>query len=208
MNDEIRALEQQIAALTKQLNGLRQKQVEATEVPNYTFDTVLGSTDLKSLFCGKKVLFAIHNMGQCCRYCTLWSDGLNGFLPHLEDKFAVVLLSKDAPEIQQRFAHSRGWRFRLASHGGGAYLVEQSVTPGEINMPGLVCYLLEGDKIIRKNSTEFGPGDAFCGLWHMISLAGYGDDEGPGNWTPQYSYWQKPERARMEDGGQNLCCCD
>src|ERR1700733_9779118 len=114
-NSEIPELEQQIATLTKKLAKLRQETVEAQEVPNYTFATMTGTTDLASLFCGKKVLFAIHNMGQGCRYCTLWADGLNGFLPHLEDEFAVVLLSKDPPEAQQRFAHSRNWRFRMAS---------------------------------------------------------------------------------------------
>jgi predicted dithiol-disulfide oxidoreductase (DUF899 family) len=142
-------------------------------------------------------------MGQACRYCTLWADGLNGFLPHLEDRFSVVLLSKDSPELQQRFAHSRGWRFRMASHGDGAYNLEQSVMPGTANYPGIVCYQREGGKILRKNSTVWGPGDQFCSIWPILSLAGIGED----NWTPQYSYWQRPDAEQMEDGGQNLCCC-
>jgi predicted dithiol-disulfide oxidoreductase (DUF899 family) len=152
------------------------------------------------LFCGKDVLFAIHNMGQGCRYCTLWADGLNGFLPHLEDKFSVVLLSKDPPEVQQRFAHSRGWRFRMASHGGGAYISEQTVMSGEDNMPGLVCYVREKGKILRKSSVVFGPGDLFCSIWHVLSLAGIGVED----WTPQYGYWERPERSKMADGARNL----
>lgn len=79
MSDEIQALEKQIASLNEKLARLRKDSIEAAGVPNYTFDTITGSTDLKSLFCCKDVLFAIHNMGQCCRYCTLWADGLNGF---------------------------------------------------------------------------------------------------------------------------------
>lgn len=200
MNSEIQKLEEQIAALTVQLTKLRQENTEVVEVPNYTFETVTGTTDLASLFCGRQILFAIHNMGQGCRYCTLWADGLNGFLPHLEDKFSVVLLSKDSPEAQQRFAHARNWRFRMASHRGGAYLAEQTVTPGEDNMPGLVCYVQDKGKIIRKSSTVFGPGDLFCSLWHILSLAGIGEDD----WTPQYSYWKRPDPALMDDGGQNL----
>jgi predicted dithiol-disulfide oxidoreductase (DUF899 family) len=139
-------------------------------------------------------------MGQGCRYCTLWADGLNGFLPHLEDKYSVVLLSKDAPEVQQRFAHSRGWRFRMASHGGGAYISEQSVTPGESNDPGMVIYRRDGGKITRRASTVFGPGDLYCSLWHMLSLAGISEDD----WAPQYSYWKRPEAGKMDDGGKNL----
>jgi len=200
MNTEILKLEEEIAALTVKLTKLRQEDSAITQVPNYTFETVTGPTDLRSLFCGKNILFAIHNMGQKCPYCTLWADGLNGFLPHLEDKFAVVLLSKDSPEEQQRFAHSRNWRYRMASHGGGAYISEQTVTPGEDNMPGLVCYMLKEDKIVRKSSAVFGPGDQFCSIWHILSLAGMGEEE----WTPQYNYWKRPNAAQIEDGGQNL----
>lgn len=208
MSTEIQQLEEQIYELTKKLTELRkQSGGEGREVPNYTFDTVTGSVDLASLFCGKNLLFAIHNMGQACRYCTLWADGLNPFLPHLEDRFAVVLLSKDSPEVQQRIAHSRQWRFRMASHGGGSYLTEQTVLPGEDNMPGLVCYERREDgRIFRRSSTIFGPGDLYCSIWHLLSLAGIGESE----WTPQYSYWKRPSAEDMEDGGQNLGggCCD
>lgn len=207
MSAEIQELEIQIAELTARLTKLRlAASGDLPEVPNYTFATSTGSADLASLFCGKDLLFAIHNMGQACRYCTLWADGLNGFLPHLEDRFAVVLLSKDSPEVQQRFAHSRNWRFRMASHDGGVYLDEQTVLPGEANMPGMVCYKREPDgRIVRKAATIFGPGDLYCSIWHVLSLAGIGEDA----WTPQYSYWKRPDAKLMEDGGQNLesgCC--
>ncbi len=200
MNPEIRKIEKQITELSERLMELRKETPEATEVPNYTFETTTGPTDLASLFCGKKILFAIHNMGQGCRYCTLWADGFNAFLPHLEDKFSVVLLTKDSPEAQQRFAHSRNWRFRMASHGGGAYITEQTVCAGGDNTPGIVCYALEQGKIIRKGTASFGPGDLFCSIWHILALAGIGMDD----WTPQYSYWKRPQAAAMDDGGQNL----
>lgn len=200
MGSEIQALEEQIGELSKQLAKLR-KEAAPVEVPDYTFQTLTGPVKLSELFAGKDVLFAIHNMGQGCRYCTLWADGLNGFLPHLEDRFSVVLLSKDAPELQQRFAHSRGWRYRMASHGGGAYATEQTVVAGESDMPGIVCYQREGGKILRKSSAVFGPGDEFCAIWPILSLAGLGEEE----WTPQYSYWKKPAPKDMDDGGQNVC---
>jgi predicted dithiol-disulfide oxidoreductase (DUF899 family) len=200
METRIQALEEQIGELTKQLAKLR-KEAAPVEVPDYTLQTLTGPVTLSALFAGKDILFAIHNMGQGCRYCTLWADGLNGFLPHLEDRFSVVLLSKDAPELQQRFAHSRGWRYRMASHGGGAYAVEQTVTPGEPDMPGIVCYQREGSKILRKNSAVFGPGDEFCAIWPILGLAGLGEDD----WTPQYNYWRRPDPKAMDDGGQNVC---
>ena len=179
------------------LNELR-KSATPTLVKNYEFKTLDGKTSLLDLFAGRAKLFAIHNMGQGCRYCTLWADGLNGFLPHLESEFGVVLLSKDPPEVQRAFANSRGWRFRMASHGGGDYIREQSVCEGQDNMPGIVCYTRKGDEIVKMNTSIFGPGDLYCPVWHILSLAGVGEAE----WTPQYAYWKRPQK--LSDGGLNV----
>ena len=123
---EIQNLEQQIAELTQKLHALRAKS-PPQPVPDYPFQTLEGKTTLAELFGDRDRLLVIHNMGQGCRYCTLWADGFNGLLPHLESALAVVLVSKDPPDLQRRFANSRGWRFRLASHGGGNYIREQTV---------------------------------------------------------------------------------
>jgi predicted dithiol-disulfide oxidoreductase (DUF899 family) len=195
--NEIRQLEQEIRQKIEQLDELRKKAVP-TPVKNYEFQTLDGSVMLRNLFAHKTTLFAIHNMGQGCRYCTLWADGLNAFLPHLEDEFAVVLLSKDPPPVQRAFANSRGWRFRMASHGGGDYIREQSVVSGENNMPGMVCYQRQGDQVFKKNDFVFGPGDLYCAIWHILSMAGIGED----GWTPQYAYWKRPQK--MDDGGLKI----
>lgn len=194
---EIAALEQEIFELTIKLNELR-KGNTGDLVRNYTFDTLAGETSLLEMFGDSDKLLVIHNMGQACRYCTLWGDGFNGFLPHLESAMSVVLVSKDAPDVQRQFANSRQWRFRLASHGGGDYIREQTVMEGSDNMPGVVVYERDGDKIVRKNSGIFGPGDTYCAMWNLLGLAGLGEAE----WTPQYAYWRRPEK--LEDGGENL----
>ena len=193
----IQELEKQIFELKGQLREL-QKAAPRIAVKNYTFETFDGKVSLLDLFAGRDKLLAIHNMGQGCRYCTLWADGLNPFLPHLESAMAVALFSKDPPEVQRRFANSRGWRFRMASHGGGDYIVEQTTTDGINNMPGIVLYERDGDKIFRKNASNFGPGDEYCSMWDLLGLAGLGE----GDWTPQYNYWRRP--AELDDGGNNL----
>lgn len=197
MTTEIVELEGQICELTLKLHEL-QKSNSGEVVENYVFDTQAGQTNLLELFGEHERLLAIHNMGQACRYCTLWADGLNGFLPHLESAMAVVLVSKDSPDLQRTFANSRGWRFRLASHGGGDYAREQTVQKGAINMPGAVVYERKGDDIVRKNAVTFGPGDLYCSMWNLLALAGLSED----GWTPQYSYWRRPDV--LEDGGENL----
>jgi predicted dithiol-disulfide oxidoreductase (DUF899 family) len=170
------------AELVAELEPLRRNS-KPEPVKNYLFRTLEGEATLSELFAGKDGLILIHNMGQGCRWCTTWADGINAFLPHLEDRLSVVLVSKDPPDVQRRFANSRGWRFRTASHGGGDYILEQSVVAGETNMPGIASYVKEGGKIFRKNCSAFGPGDLFCSLWHILSLAGIGVED----FTPQYS---------------------
>src|ERR1700722_15664234 len=127
--NEIQQLEHEIMEKVAKLNELRKNATPAL-VKNYEFATLEGKASLLDLFAGKTKLFAIHNMGDSCRYCTTWADGINAFLPYLEHEFAVVLLSLDPPERQRAFANSRGWRFRMASHGGSDYIREQSVADG------------------------------------------------------------------------------
>ena len=194
---EIQQLELEIRERMETLNELR-KVNPGREVPDYTFKTLDGDVALRDLFGEQDRLLMIHNMGQGCRYCTLWADGFNGLLAHLESAMSVVLVSKDAPEKQRLFANSRGWRFRLASHGGGDYIREQSVMEGANNMPGAVLYERNGDSVIRKNGCIFGPGDIYCSMWSLLGLAGLGEPD----WTPQYAYWQRP--ATLEDGGANV----
>ena len=162
---------------------------------NYGFEVLGGKASLLDLFAGRTTLLAIHNMGQGCRYCTLWADGFNAIVPHLESQFAVVLLSKDPPDVQRAFANSRGWRFRMASHGGGAGILrDESGVPGEANAPGMVAYRRQGDQILKIGSARFGPGDMYCPIWHVLSLAGIGEED----WTPQYSYWKRPQKLEQE----------
>ena len=95
-NREIEKLEREIASLTARLNRLR-NDAAPRPVPDYRFATLSGEVMLLDLFGGKQRLLAIHNMGQGCRYCTLWADGFNGMLAHLESAMSVVLLSRDPP---------------------------------------------------------------------------------------------------------------
>lgn len=197
MNEEIERIEREIMALHQRLAELR-KLEQGSEVPNYTFDTFEGRVTLRDLFGDQDRLLMIHNMGQGCRYCTLWADGINGLLVHLESCMAVVLASKDSPVVQRRFAASRGWRFRMVSHGGGDYIREQTVLDGQTNMPGAVVYERQGEGILRRNACVFGPGDSYCAMWPLLGLAGFTEAD----WTPQYGYWKRP--AVLDDGGRNL----
>jgi len=188
-------LELEIMEKALTLAGLR-KAEPPVEVKDYAFATLDGETTLSRLFAGRDRLLLIHNMGEGCRYCTLWADGINGLLAHLEDAMAVALVSKDPPDVQRRLAQDRGWRFRMASHGGGPYMMEQSV--GDGNYPGAVSYERRDGRIFRRGRAAFGPGDLYSPVWHLLALGGVGTDD----WTPQFHYWRRPQK--MDDGGQNM----
>ena len=194
---EAEKLEMEIMEKAQQLAALRREET-ASEVTDYRFQTQDGEISLSDLFAGRSRLLVIHNMGQGCRYCTLWADGINGILDHLEDAMAVALVSKDSPEVQRRMALDRGWRFRLASHGGGAYMTEQCAMGDHSNFPGALVYARDGGKILRRGRTFFGPGDLYSPAWHFLALAGLGEAD----WTPQFHYWRRPET--LDDGGENL----
>ena len=194
---QAKKLEFEIMEKAQKLAELRRAE-EDIEVKDYEFKTVAGQIKLSDLFAGRERLLTIHNMGQGCRYCTLWADGINGILPHLEDAMAVALVSKDPPETQRLMALDRGWRFTMASHGGGAYMDEQCTMGEHANYPGAAVYERKDGRIVRRGLTSFGPGDLYSPLWHFLSLAGIGSSD----WTPQFTYWCRPEK--MDDGGENL----
>lgn len=193
---EAEKLEYEIMEKAQKLAELRRSEDDQA-VPDYTFQTASGETCLSDLFAGRDRLLVIHNMGQGCRYCTLWADGINGVLAHLEDAMSVAMVSKDSPETQRRMALSRGWAFRMASHGGGAYMDEQCAMGESGNYPGAAVFERKGDKIVRRGRTYFGPGDLYSPVWHFLSLAGVG----AADWTPQFHYWRRPEK--LDDGGEN-----
>jgi len=66
------------------------------------------------------------------------------------------------------------------------------------NYPGAATYERQGNKIVKLNTTYFGPGDQYCSLWNFLGLAGIDTAE----FTPQFNYWLRPKK--MEDGGENL----
>jgi predicted dithiol-disulfide oxidoreductase (DUF899 family) len=173
----------EIAELRKKMRALQQA-IEPEEVARYEFATVQGKVSLAALFGDKDSLFVIHNMGASCPYCTLWADGFNGILPHLENRAAFVIASPDAPETQEKFKASRGWRFRMVSHQGTSFAADMGYRGERGWLPGVSVFKHRDDNIIRVSDTGLGPGDDFCSLWHFFALL----PEGSADWRPRFSY--------------------
>ncbi len=110
--EQLAAYRRQIATIRDEMRAL-QAGVEPEPVEDYQLVTSQGPIRLSALFGDKNTLFVIHNMGAGCSYCTLWADGFNGVLPHLESRAAFVVSSPDAPERQESSrplaAGASGW---------------------------------------------------------------------------------------------------
>jgi predicted dithiol-disulfide oxidoreductase (DUF899 family) len=181
---QINEFRAQIAELRGKMQAL-QGDIAPQEVEDYTFKTLNGDVKLSELFGDKDHLFVVHNMGAGCTYCTLWADGFNGILGHLENRAAFVVASPQTPEQQETFKASRGWNFRMVSQQGTSFAGDMGYGAGDAVEPGVSVFKREGDKILRVSDAHFGPGDDFCAMWHFIDLIPQGAAAG---WQPQYKY--------------------
>jgi predicted dithiol-disulfide oxidoreductase (DUF899 family) len=186
MPDDITQLEEQIAALKKQLTENRRR-APREPVSDYNLTDARGKTvKLSQLFGNKCDLLIIHNMGVKCPYCTLWADGFTGFTKHLENRAGFALTSPDDHKLMARFAADRKWNFRVFSHKGSTFAHDMGYEPepGKV-WPGVSAFHREPDgSIVRTGHASFGPGDDFCALWSMLDLL----QGGPAGWEPKYRY--------------------
>ncbi|MBI4275410.1 MAG: DUF899 family protein [Rhizobiales bacterium] len=173
----------QIAALRKKMREV-QAETEPQEVKDYEFSGSAGKIRLSDLFGTHDTLLIIHNMGTGCPYCTLWADGFNGVVDHLQNRAAFVVASPDTPEQQRKFAASRGWKFPMVSHHGTSFADDMGYSRDGHAMPGVSVFKRKGGKIARVSDTSFSPGDDFCTVWHLFDLI----PEGAAGWQPKYKY--------------------
>ncbi len=152
-------------------------------IGDYTFAIPDGEVSLADLFVGKRDLLVVHNMGKRCSYCTMWADGFNGLLRHLEDRAAFVLASPDEPRVQRAFAEERGWKFRMVSTMGSSFNADLGFEPehGKV-APGVsALYKQDDGTIVRTGKAVFGPGDLFNSAWPMFDLL----KDGANGWGPK-----------------------
>lgn len=194
---EIEAVEEEIRKLHERLNELRRGRGPEL-VEDYSFTNSEGETvSLSSLFQGRQDLILVHNMGSQCPYCTLWADGFNGVLSHIENRAAFVVVSPDPHDLQADFAEKRGWQFRMVSDGEKRFTAAMGYTTeheGRTYMlPGYSTFKRQPDgTVVRIAHAAFGPGDPYCSVWHLYTLL----DGGIGAWQPKFAY---PPPLVLED---------
>ena len=169
---ELQTLEQEISDRRKKMIGLNAKLAEKDVTEDYVFTKPDGSNvKLSEMFGNQKYLFAIHNMGRSCSYCSMWADGFSSIFHHLDKKGAFVLVSPDSPEIQTEHAKKRGWKFPMVSDQGNTFTSDMGYVVDKNYWPGVSVFEKSDDgKIKRVNKDYFGPGDFYCSVWSFIDL--------------------------------------
>jgi predicted dithiol-disulfide oxidoreductase (DUF899 family) len=176
-----------LADYRRQIADIREKMrdaiatVEPQEVKDYEFANTDGSVRLSELFGDHEDLIVIHNMGVACSYCTLWADGYNGIHRHVVSRAGFVVSSPDSPNVQKKFAESRGWEFPMVSHADSSFAADMGYVSTKGGwMPGVSVFRRDGDAIMRVSDTGFSPGDDFCAIWHFFDMLPGGVGEWPG----------------------------
>lgn len=177
------AFRQQISAIRQQMRTV-QADIEPQEVADYEFRTTDGKISLSQLFGDHQDLIVVHNMGTSCPGCTLWADGYNGIHQHLTSRAAFVVTSPDPAAVQQKFAASRGWVFRMVSHMGTSFAQDMGYRDSKRWHPGMSVFRRKGQQILRVSDVAWSPGDDFCTIWHIFDLL----PEGAAGWMPKLSY--------------------
>lgn len=189
LQERIEAIEADIMNKQVELARLKKQAVHG-EVPDYDLRDASGQlVKLSTLFGDKSDLIVVHNMGASCSYCTLWADGFNGVVAHVQNRAAFVVVSPDTPEAQQQFAAKRSWTFPMYS----AHELEFSREMGysfekdgkTYQVPGVSTFhKAEDGRIMRVGADTFGPGDVYSGIWHLFALL----EQGAGSWQPRFHY--------------------
>lgn len=178
--------ENELTAAKKRLVELR-KQLPRDDITNYTLTTPDGeSVQLADLFGDKSDMILIHNMGKGCRYCTLWADGFNSILDHLQNRAAFIVTTPNKPKVVKEFSESRNWQFPIFSAHGTTLFADLGFESDKGDpWPGVsTLHKDESGKITRIAKAFFGPGDDFCSVWHFFDMLA----DGANKWEPQYNY--------------------
>ena len=189
LQEELAAAWADLEKAQQRLKDVRRR-VPSEPVQDYELRGPAGAATLSELFGDKSDLILIHNMGTGCPYCTMWADGFNGVVHHLEDRSAFVVVSPDSVETQQRFRQKRGWRFRMFSAGGTTLFKDMGFESedehyGSNAMPGVsVFHKADDGSIVRVASDFLGPGDSYCSVWHLFDLL----RDGVANWEAKFDY--------------------
>jgi predicted dithiol-disulfide oxidoreductase (DUF899 family) len=209
LRDELLEAEIELKEQRERVAELRRKLPGDTPIENHRFRSIrLGPTagdavcdrSLAELFARPdQPLVLMHFMyggkqEQFCPLCTMWADGYDGVVPHLEQNmnFSVVVAG-DVGEFCN-YGCSRGWRnLRLLSSGGTSFKSDLGFEDADGGqLPGVSVFALDPEGAPRHfysacammGGGHFRGMDLLSPVWNFLDLTA----DGRGEWWPSREY--------------------
>ena len=131
---------------------------------------------------------------QGCPMCSMWADGYDGAIPHLNQSVNLAVTARAGLEKLRAWAGTRGWRnLRLLSTLDNTFTADFGMEPGGSQMPGISVFKKEavgsGDlaqvRHVYTCGAVMGEGeyrgmDLLSPVWHFLDLL----PQGRGDWNP------------------------
>src|SRR5260370_15203290 len=109
-------------------------------------------------------------MGSSCPACTMWADGYNGIHHHIATRAAFVVSSPEPPEVQRKFAASRGWKFPMISHAGSTFAADMGFPTSNGLPPGISVFQRMGHNIVPVSEPTFPRAHDSRPVHHLVEL--------------------------------------
>ena len=129
-----------------------------------------------------------------CPMCSMWADGYDAVIPHLQQHMPVVMVAKAPVAKLRAHARSRGWsNMRYLSSGGSSFNADFGVeSPDGAQMPGFSVLTKDATGEVRQFYTGYamnGEGhfrglDLLSPVWNILDLT----PQGRGEWFPSLNY--------------------
>jgi predicted dithiol-disulfide oxidoreductase (DUF899 family) len=209
--EELRQAEVELMRQREAVAALRRRLPEGTPVEDYQFvegprdlhdgDDPVTTVRLSELFSSPdRALVVQHVMYgkrqvSPCPMCTMWVDGLNAVLPHIEQRADFVVASAADPVALRSHARARGWdKVRLLSCGDSTFQYDFCAEDEEGNQnSAFSVFTLDAGGGVRHTYTshpqmaddvnERGI-DLMSAVWNLFDLT----PQGRGDWYAELRY--------------------
>lgn len=163
LEQEIKALERELAVKQFRLLEVRKKGVDSTRLLNYVLLGTEGPTYLSDLFSLRTDLVLFHVMADC-EFCDAWLTSIEHLAQKLRGSMSLAVVS---PQPMGQFAARAGamdWTIPYYSTETCNLSEDMDFLRSGNGIAGIVACQLVGDEIYMAAKAPFGP-SPFCSMW-------------------------------------------